>query len=175
MKLFSDINQIIFILMILISMNFILMTHPLSMGLMLLIQTILISLLCGMMYYTYWFSYILFLVMIGGMLILFIYMTSLASNELFNLNMNTVIFMMIIFSLMLSLSYFYDNFMFLIKNFEVNNINNLINNENSFNLIKLYNNPTMNITMMVINYLLLTLIIVVKITDISYGPLRQKN
>nr|YP_009828734.1 NADH dehydrogenase subunit 6 [Hemerobius japonicus]QJC58966.1 NADH dehydrogenase subunit 6 [Hemerobius japonicus] len=169
-------NQIIFITSIMIAMNFILMTHPLSMGLMLLIQTILVSLLCGMMYYTYWFSYILFLVMIGGMLILFIYMTSLASNELFNLSINNFIITMFIFMLMLMMSYFYDNFLFLIKNFEMTSINSLmINDENAYNLIKLYNNPTMNITMMVINYLLLTLIIVVKITDISYGPLRQKN
>nr|QXN53082.1 NADH dehydrogenase subunit 6 [Hemerobius simulans] len=168
-------NQIIFITSIMIAMNFILMTHPLSMGLMLLIQTILVSLLCGMMYYTYWFSYILFLVMIGGMLILFIYMTSLASNELFNLNVNNFIITLFIFFLLMTMSYFYDNFLFLIKNFETNSINNLINNENAYNLIKLYNNPTMNITLMVINYLLLTLIIVVKITDISYGPLRQKN
>lgn len=151
------------------------MTHPLSIGLILLIQTILVSLLCGIIYYTYWFSYILFLVIIGGILILFIYITSLASNELFNLNVNNFIITLFIFFLLITISYFYDNFLFLIKNFETNSINNLINNENAYNLIKLYNNPTINITLIVINYLLLTLIIVVKITDISYGPLRQKN
>lgn len=133
------------------------------------------SLLCGIIYYTYWFSYILFLVIIGGILILFIYITSLASNELFNLNVNNFFITLFIFLLILLISYFYDNFLFLIKNFEINSISTLINNENAYNLIKLYNNPTINITIIVINYLLLTLIIVVKITDISYGPLRQKN
>lgn len=134
------------------------------------------SLLCGIIYYTYWFSYILFLVIIGGILILFIYITSLASNELFNLNINNFFITLFIFLLILIINYFYDNFLFLIKNFEINSIHTLINNnENAYNLIKLYNNPTINITIIIINYLLLTLIIVVKITDISYGPLRQKN
>lgn len=102
-------------------------------------------------------------------------MTSLASNELFNLSINNFFILMFIIFLILTISYFYDNFLFLIKNFEINSINSLADNENSYNLIKLYNNPSINITVIVINYLLLTLIVVVKITDISYGPLRQKN
>ena len=50
------------------------------MGLTLLIQTILVSIISGLITKTFWFSYILFLVFLGGILVLFIYVTSLASN-----------------------------------------------------------------------------------------------
>lgn len=47
--------------------------------------------------------------------------------------------------------------------------------ENSIILNKLYNYPTNLINLLIINYLFLTLIAVVKITNIFYGPLRQMN
>nr|AKF78365.1 NADH dehydrogenase subunit 6 [Nothancyla verreauxi] len=166
-------NQFITLFSILFSLNFIQTKHPLAMGLNLLIQTILISLLCGFMSYTYWFSYMLFLIMLGGMLVLFLYVTSLASNELFNFNMTSLISIIMIMMIFIMLLVFNDKFMWLINNLEMINFNMINNFENENNLIKLYNNPTMNITLMMIIYLFLTLIIVVKITNINYGPLRQ--
>nr|YP_009164777.1 NADH dehydrogenase subunit 6 [Nevromus exterior]AKA94255.1 NADH dehydrogenase subunit 6 [Nevromus exterior] len=162
---------------LLITWNFIQMNHPLAMGLMLLMQTVMICLLSGMMLKTFWFSYILFLIMLGGMLVLFIYMTSLASNELFSISMKNLMFnMMMIFLMIITMlmeinPYF--NFMF---NMDMHYLSqNMFINENSLDLIKLYNYPTMNLTILLINYLFLTLIIIVKITSIFYGPLRQKN
>nr|UFZ13732.1 NADH dehydrogenase subunit 6 [Indosialis bannaensis] len=172
-------NQFLLIsLTIMNSMSFIQTNHPLAMGLCLLIQTILISFITGLIIQTFWFSYILFLIMLGGMLVLFIYMTTLASNEKFSLNNNFIIYPMIIFLM----------FIFMMTDKNLLNINNsyidmmnmnnnyfIMNMENSFELLKLYNKPTMNMTLLLINYLLLTLIIIVKITNIFYGPLRQKN
>nr|YP_009175375.1 NADH dehydrogenase subunit 6 [Neuronema laminatum]AKZ17623.1 NADH dehydrogenase subunit 6 [Neuronema laminatum] len=166
-------QQILILMSIMLTFNFINMIHPLSMGLILLMQTIIISLLCGLMTYTYWFSYILFLIMVGGMLILFIYMTSLASNELFIFKMNNLLYNLIIFFIFLISILLYDNFFSMMINLENMQFMNMMMEENSSNLIKLYNNPSMNMTLMLINYLLLTLIIVIKITNINYGPLRQ--
>lgn len=45
-------------------------------------------------------------------------------------------------------------------------------NENFLNLNKLYNFPINFITILLINYLFLTLIVIVKITNINKGPLR---
>nr|AST10231.1 NADH dehydrogenase subunit 6 [Abachrysa eureka] len=165
-------NQFIMLISFMSSMNFIQTKHPLAMGLNLLIQTILISLLCSFHSYSYWFSYILFLIMLGGMLVLFLYVTSLASNELFNFNMMLML-LMLMFTIMISFFLLInDNFMWLMNNFDMMNFNSKnLSNEN--NLIKLYNNPTSNMTMLMIMYLFLTLIIVVKITDIKQGPLRQ--
>lgn len=63
-----------------------------------------------------------------------------------------------------------------------NNNNELINTEfndiwkENFNTInKLYNYPTNLITLLLINYLFFTLIVVVKITNFYYGPLRNLN
>nr|UFZ13719.1 NADH dehydrogenase subunit 6 [Haplosialis sp.] len=159
------------------TLNFIQTNHPLAMGLCLLIQTILISLITGLIIQTFWFSYILFLVMLGGMLVLFIYTTTLASNEMFSINSNNLI-MFIMISLMMSML-FMDKNLWNINNsyIDMMNLNNnyfIMNMENSFELMKLYNKPTMNITLMLMNYLLLTLIIIVKITNIFSGPLRQK-
>nr|YP_004564079.1 NADH dehydrogenase subunit 6 [Libelloides macaronius]CBW30529.1 NADH dehydrogenase subunit 6 [Libelloides macaronius] len=157
------------------SINFIQIKHPLAMGLTLLIQTIIISLICGLFTYSYWFAYILFLIMLGGMLVLFIYVTSLASNELFMFSMKNMLMSMMIMSLFVVSTLFIDYSMLMTSSMEMLMLspenNMFLENENS--LIKLYNNPTMNITVMMINNLLLTLIVVVKITNINYGSLRQ--
>lgn len=59
----------------------------------------------------------------------------------------------------------------------MNKQNLLINliNENYLNLSKLYETPNNLITIILIIYLLLTLVVVVKITNSFIGPLRQKN
>lgn len=49
---------------------------------------------------------------------------------------------------------------------------NIIIEENSISIIKLYNYSTNLITLFLINYLFLTLVISVKITNFFYGPLR---
>nr|YP_010865978.1 NADH dehydrogenase subunit 6 [Cerapanorpa dubia]WGT92263.1 NADH dehydrogenase subunit 6 [Cerapanorpa dubia] len=156
------------------------MNHPLAMGLILLIQTLLICMISGLVTKTFWFSYILFLVFLGGMLILFIYMTSLASNEMFTFSFKLTF--IAIFSIMTSIMMFFiidqNLWIFNFMNFDMeimNKISFLNMNENSLNLTKLYNFPTSFITIMLINYLFLTLIVIVKITNIFYGPLRQKN
>nr|QJT42732.1 NADH dehydrogenase subunit 6 [Diplocheila zealandica] len=161
------------------TITFMFLNHPLSMGLILLIQTLLISLISGLFTYSYWFSYILFLVMIGGMLVLFIYMTSLASNEMFNFSVKMSMFLISMFTLCMFVYMFID-YMMLNPTFKNSNMiemfNNMImlKNENLMSLNMIYNLPNNMITLMLVNYLFLTLIAVVKITNINYGPLRQK-
>nr|YP_010271038.1 NADH dehydrogenase subunit 6 [Scarites subterraneus]UJY97983.1 NADH dehydrogenase subunit 6 [Scarites subterraneus] len=164
---------------IIMTIMFLFMNHPLSMGLILLLQTILISLISGLFTYSYWFSYILFLVMLGGMLVLFIYMTSLASNEMFNFSNKLTIMFFMIMSISFIIFFFLDYMMFnpLFKNSNLMEMFNnilMLKNENIKTLNMIYNQPNNIITIMLINYLFLTLIAVVKITDINYGPLRQK-
>nr|ALO76254.1 NADH deshydrogenase subunit 6 [Craspedophorus nobilis] len=158
---------------------FMFLKHPLSMGLILLLQTLLISLISGLFSYSYWFSYILFLVMVGGMLVLFIYMTSMASNEMFNFSMKMSIMMSMLMWMMI-ISYMTIDYLMISPLFKNSNLmemlNNLImlKNENLLSLNMIYNKPNNMITLMLVNYLFITLIAVVKITDINYGPLRQK-
>nr|YP_010693019.1 NADH dehydrogenase subunit 6 [Rhagoletis batava]WCB98148.1 NADH dehydrogenase subunit 6 [Rhagoletis batava]WCB98161.1 NADH dehydrogenase subunit 6 [Rhagoletis batava]WCB98174.1 NADH dehydrogenase subunit 6 [Rhagoletis batava] len=161
------------------SFIFMQMNHPLAMGLMLLIQTLQICLMTGLMAKSFWFSYILFLIFLGSMLVLFIYITSLASNEMFSLSMKLTTICLMFFSLFTILNLMMDKSILSIflENNEMKFMNNidLFMEENSLNLNKLYNYPTNLITILLMNYLLITLIAVVKITKLFYGPLRLMN
>nr|WVH45016.1 NADH dehydrogenase subunit 6 [Tipula yasumatsuana] len=165
---------------LIISYLFTQMKHPLSMGFILLTQTFLICLISGLLMKTFWFAYILFLIFVGGMLVLFIYMTSLASNEMFNFSMKNLLmtsFILILSSILILLLNDSSTLNSFLMNSEMTSIMNEMNfiKENSLNLNKLYNFPTNMLTILLINYLFLTLIIIVKITNNFYGPLRQIN
>nr|YP_010228512.1 NADH dehydrogenase subunit 6 [Callerebia polyphemus]QZP40870.1 NADH dehydrogenase subunit 6 [Callerebia polyphemus] len=164
--------------MIFISFIMFFISHPISMGLLILLQTLFMSILSGMLINSYWFSYILFLIFLGGLLVLFIYVSSIASNERLNFSLMYK-FSYIIFLLIICISIFcknnlnWLNFSF---NEDMNYFNNLLLftfNENNFNLIKLYNNQTYLLMFLMIIYLLITLIAVIKITNIFFGPLRS--
>nr|WGO62429.1 NADH dehydrogenase subunit 6 [Andraca trilochoides] len=167
--------------MTMLTMSFIMyfLNHPLTMGLLILTQTFIICMLSGMMISTYWFSYILFLTFLGGLLVLFIYVSSIASNELFLMSMNTKIIIMMIFLIIIILMFFKSNLIWMnlnINNSEMNNLFNFLmffNNENKININKLYNNQMSMLMMMLMIYLFITLVTVVKITNIFYGPLRS--
>nr|APX39349.1 NADH dehydrogenase subunit 6 [Aphthona lutescens] len=156
--------------MILNSILFVLFQHPLTCGLILLSQTIMTAMITGLMNYNFWFSYILFLIMVGGMLILFIYMTSIASNEKFKFNNNFFLILILFFIMMLLLNTidsFFTTYLMNLKSF-------MMTLNNDMTLKKYINFPNYFIIFSMIIYLFITLIAVVKITNFSYGPLRQK-
>lgn len=151
--------------------------HPISIGLILLTQTLLSCLLSGIITKRFWFSYILFLIFIGGILILFIYMSSLAANEKINFSPSFIIKLSIIFIITIPI-------IILDKFYIINIFNNsdttpdsnilIIINENIITISKIYDKPNNLIIILLINYLLLTLIVIVKITNTFMGPLRPK-
>nr|YP_009740898.1 NADH dehydrogenase subunit 6 [Emeiacris maculata]QID03912.1 NADH dehydrogenase subunit 6 [Emeiacris maculata] len=158
--------------------NFIKLNHPMSMMLFIILQTFLIGLMSGTMMESFWLSYILFLTFLGGMLVLFIYITSIASNEMFQLKSIIMVFSFILFIIMMMFMMIMDKMMIMdfFKNTETMNINNFINyQEMTLSLEKLYNNPTFIITMMMMIYLFLALLAVVKITNINQGPIRKMS
>nr|YP_010385013.1 NADH dehydrogenase subunit 6 [Asthenognathus inaequipes]UPL65023.1 NADH dehydrogenase subunit 6 [Asthenognathus inaequipes] len=157
-------------LLLFFSFLFTQISHPLAMGLMLFIQTTLISMTTGIYNFSFWFSYILFLVFLGGMLILFIYIASLASNESFTFSFTTAI----IFFLM-TLTFFMILFMLdpvLLSNNTSTSSSMKCFNSTPFIINWIYNLPSMTFTIFIVSYLLLMLIIVVKIINLFKGPLR---
>nr|YP_009251348.1 NADH dehydrogenase subunit 6 [Bicellonychia lividipennis]AIQ80145.1 NADH dehydrogenase subunit 6 [Bicellonychia lividipennis] len=166
--------EMIMSLMMTSTIMFMFTNHPLSMGLMLLIQTTLISLASGFVNLNFWFSYILFIVMVGGLLVLFIYMTSIASNEKFkHSNMMMFILMMTLLVIAITMILYnpYDS------QYSYSSIDSMpLDNQPLFfmTLSKYMSYPMSMISIMLIIYLLIALIAVVKITMIKYGPLRQK-
>lgn len=150
--------------------------HPLAIGITLLIQTILICATTGISNTSFWFSYILFLIFLGGILVLFIYVTSLASNEIFSPSLTSLVFILPL----------------LLISFILVFIDPIILTQPSINksiiftkeapyiidlslVATIYNSTNINITIFIVFYLLLTLIVVVKITDTFFGPLRLSS
>nr|QOL00644.1 NADH dehydrogenase subunit 6 [Kingdonella pienbaensis] len=158
------------------NINFIKLSHPMSMMLFIIFQTLLIGLFTGTIMESFWLSYILFLTFLGGMLVLFIYITSIASNEMFKPKSIILMFSIILWTIIMMILIILDKTMFMdfFKNSETMNINTSIDfQEMTLSLLKLYNKPTIIITMMMMIYLFLALIAVVKITNINQGPIRK--
>nr|USO21428.1 NADH dehydrogenase subunit 6 [Lethe syrcis] len=168
------------LLVILLSILMFFINHPISMGLLILMQTLFITLLLGMLINSYWFSYILFLVFLGGLLVLFIYVSSIASNEIMNISFINKFFIFIPFLILFLIILFKNNLNWLNLSFN-EDMTNFMNmflfsyNENNINLFKLYNKQTYLLMITMIIYLFITLIAVVKITNIFFGPLRSFN
>nr|YP_010329925.1 NADH dehydrogenase subunit 6 [Neocerura liturata]UNP54674.1 NADH dehydrogenase subunit 6 [Neocerura liturata] len=164
-------------MIILISTIMFFLNNPLSMGIMILLQTLMTCLLSSMMIKTYWFSYILFLTFLGGLLVMFIYVSSIASNEIFNMTFFMKIFIMWWFIMIFMMQLYMNNLTWINLSInsdmeKLNNMNMIFNTNIKINLNKLYNNQTFMMMMMMIIYLFITLITVVKITNIFYGPIR---
>nr|QWQ55635.1 NADH dehydrogenase subunit 6 [Ocellarnaca sp.] len=156
------------------------LNHPLTMTLIIMLQTLLICSFTGFISQSFWFSYILFLVFLGGMLVLFIYITSLASNEMFSMPIKTILGVSLIINMIIFTSWFLDSSLTNTISTNLDMLSNYKTNSNYWSetclsLTSLYNNPTSLNTLMLVMYLFLTLIAIVKITNIFYGPLRHTH
>nr|QZK22010.1 NADH dehydrogenase subunit 6 [Amitermes laurensis] len=151
------------------SLMFTQMKHPLAMGLMLLTQTTMVCLISGTMYSSFWFSYILFMIMIGGMLVLFMYMTSLASNEMFSPSNKMLMAMLTLLPILMYTMPTVTN------NKEMKVYDTMMENEILTTTTVMYNQMMGTMTTLLVLYMLLTLIVVVNIINVSKGPLRQTS
>nr|UPL65556.1 NADH dehydrogenase subunit 6 [Artheneis intricata] len=146
----------IMILMTMMSLTFMFLKHPLAMTISIMIQTSLISVWTGMMSSSFWYSYIIFITMMSGMLIVFIYMASVASNEKIKTSMKLLIVILII----------------PVYNFNEPLFLSLENN--SLSLQNLFSHNSL-LTIIMVTYLLFTMMTVSKIVYINQGPLRTTN
>lgn len=103
-----------------------------------------------------WIAFILFLVFVGGLLVLFIYIISLTPNTQFLINSYTLLIISARFALSIIISWLYFQ-IFTTQILKSLNINNY------YILIKLYSSTSIWITFIAITYLLLVLIVVVYI------------
>nr|WRQ18196.1 NADH dehydrogenase subunit 6 [Igerna wilsoni] len=138
---------------------------PMSMGISLLIQTMMMILIMNKMMTSSWFIMITFLMMIGGLLIIFTYMSSIASNEKFKLNFKSLYLIMIMLMM-------FDEMMIEEQIIEKQEL--LEEKFEKISLMKMYS-KTMTLTMMMILFLLLSMISIAKIVKLHEGPLRPKN
>ncbi|NP_150611.1 NADH dehydrogenase subunit 6 (mitochondrion) [Limulus polyphemus] len=151
-------TKIIILSTIYSSVLFLISYHPIMMIMNLILTTILVSLMTTLLMKTSWFSYTLFLIMLGGMLVVFIYIASLAPNESFK--MLTKIPLLIILSMPL---------LFTTISFKTSIYPEMY----KISISKIFSNLPMLTTLFLVTFLLITLIAVVKITKISQGPIRH--
>nr|WLW10972.1 NADH dehydrogenase subunit 6 [Arboridia sp. 1 NZ-2023a] len=150
--------------MVMISSMLPFMKNPMSMGLLLMLQTMIMIMFMNKIMYTSWFAMITFLMMIGGLLIIFSYMSSIASNEKFKVKFNL---MLIILIMMIIIDE-------LILDYQINEKQQInLTTSSDLSLIKIYNYKSMYMTIMLVLYLLITMISISKIVKHHEGPLRS--
>nr|YP_009667299.1 NADH dehydrogenase subunit 6 [Phryganopsyche latipennis]APQ47900.1 NADH dehydrogenase subunit 6 [Phryganopsyche latipennis] len=166
-------TTLIFHLIIFMNFSILFFSHPFIITLMMIIQTLFMSLIIGMMNFSFWLTYLMFLIFIGGLLILFIYISSLTPNKILHFNKIKVF----IFFIFLSKIFLIFNLHFNFLNLEMlnfNNFNYFFNAENSLYLTNLFNNNELWLTLILMKFLLFTLITSIKISNFFGGPMRIK-
>ncbi len=150
-----------------------LIRHPLLIGLTILIITFILAVTLGLRGLRSWLSYVLVLILLGGLLVIFIYISLLAANEnqIPQKNKIKVFFLGTTIILAASLT-----FSSRLKIFDSKN-NALLkiaphNNENINWLNLLYSEQLGGVTIFLVLYLLLTLIVVVTISKNDSSSLR---
>lgn len=165
---------IIFSILILIPQNS--NSHPILFIIFIIIYRILISLRISIWKSNFIYSIIIFLIIIRGLLIIFLYFSRLISNEQIILNINKIIFYITI----LNFSFIYLNLY--IKNLFLSNLiykfketSPLTNvNEKIFiNITQLYTYPYNNLTIICIIFLLISLFTIIKLSSTKSKPLRK--
>lgn len=151
-------------------------SHPILLIIMIIIYRILISLNISYWKINFIYSIIIFLIIVRGLLIIFLYFSSLISNEQITLNFNKIIIFIFTLNLLLLISTFYikknyiSNFLY---NFKENSPLTNINEKFFTNISNLYIYPFNNITIICIIFLLLSLFTIIKLSSIKSKPLRK--
>lgn len=153
------------IIMFILNLIFLFIFHPLAIIFVLILQTILISISMYTITQFPWFSYTLILVFLGGMLILFTYISNIASNEIFKPNLK-ILFPLVIAPIIA--------FFLPLPKQNIRNESKIMKTEqfNNLTIFKPFSDAIIPITLLIASYIILTLLTVVKIRKISQGPLR---
>nr|YP_010586261.1 NADH dehydrogenase subunit 6 [Hydromanicus melli]UZZ44023.1 NADH dehydrogenase subunit 6 [Hydromanicus melli] len=165
--------MLIFI-MISLTITLMITKNPLLMGFLIIIQTLMLCLMMNFNSSIYWMSYITYLIMLGGILILFMYMCSISSNETIKFNPK-IIFISTPFLAFMMFNFLSMNW--INKNMTMTNysIDFFFNNNNIINISKMYNKFSMIMTIMLIIYLLISLTMVTTFANNDLGPLRSSK
>nr|YP_010735817.1 NADH dehydrogenase subunit 6 [Erianthus versicolor]WEL32787.1 NADH dehydrogenase subunit 6 [Erianthus versicolor] len=164
-------NKLIFMISSTINMNVIKNNQPMTMVMWIIIQTMMVIYFTGSFEESFWMSYIMLLIFLGGMMVLFIYITSIASNEMMSTKWSTKMIMIIMTMSMMMIMMDW-NIMFT----EMNNSEtmNMFKKETNY-LKKMFNWPNNMMMFLVMMYLFFTLMVISKIVKTNEGPMRSSK
>nr|WGH14684.1 NADH dehydrogenase subunit 6 [Dendrobaena tellermanica] len=148
------------LLMTATSMTLLLSSTPIILGMNILMMALLLSASLAA-FLSSWFAFLIFLIYIGGMLVLFAYFLALTPNQQMT-SSNSLLYMIITLITLLMVSY--------LSNMKIPTMAQFIQG-NSL----LYIPMTSTFLIILAAVLLMTMIIVVKLTMRSKGPLRPFN
>uniref|UniRef100_A0AAU7VAP7 NADH-ubiquinone oxidoreductase chain 6 n=1 Tax=Stenopsocus maximalis TaxID=3074943 RepID=A0AAU7VAP7_9NEOP len=150
------------------------LNNPLTLGLILICQTLALTFFLGTLVKSFWFLYLLILIFIGGMLVLFIYVTSIFPNEKFDINNNNsinIISFMFLLAILMIVYFNFFNLTGVIDSLE----NSSLNNKFMIPSVKMFSFNTSILFIFMVNYLFYCMVVVIKITSFFKGPLRKMN
>lgn len=162
-----------FSLFLIISLFFLYSTHPLLITIYLTLLTIFIAYIIFYMSSLSWLSYILIIIFLSGIIIIIIYITTLASNEIISKTLISTSPFILITILPIVFNIFYNNNLLKIFSICFYNFSSL--NDIILIIYKIYSPIYWILTFSLIIYLLYILIIVVKNSYLLKGPLQTKN
>nr|DAZ91326.1 TPA_asm: ND6 [Echiuropus macronychus] len=159
----------LFMISTLVSLIFMFSKAPLMLSIMIVSQTIVVALSIYTFLSTSWLSYILFMIFVSAMMVIFVYVSSLASNDFFVLPHSVMWHAGYFLPLLALLTYMLmakqENHLKTPSNLSDTDLTPLTS-------YKLYMTNTSSITMFLIVYLLIALIVVAKISMSPKGALR---
>nr|AXH38213.1 NADH dehydrogenase subunit 6 [Pseudoniphargus sp. 1-Portugal] len=165
-------TQIFSMFSILLSLMFLLETTPLYLSLVIILQTIILAVILALFTMSSWFSFMLLMIYLSGMMIVFIYVSSMASNELFNPTRNLMPFSL---AAMLILLFLLFPFYYLKPSDSLSHLSLDLLQTTVFKTSSIYSKSLFIMTILLIIYLLLAMIMVVKVSSFSEGPMRSSK
>nr|AIW06073.1 NADH dehydrogenase subunit 6 [Polyrhachis dives] len=149
--------------------------HPTVIMIILLIYSLLTCLNMSLWKSNYIFSIILFLMMISGLLIIFLYFSSLISNEQFNFKLSLLNLSFMILNSFLF--FFYFNFSINSYKYNFSEINPIlkINLSKFYSILNIFEYPLNNMTILSMFYLLISLFSIIKICSMKFFSMRKIN
>lgn len=166
-----------FIIIIILIILYILITnyiHPIYLLILIIIYRGIICFIMSTWSYNFIYSIILFLIIIRGILIIFLYFSSLISNDQTKFLINIPLLLRFFFNIII-LFFIIKYLNYPIYNFNETLISFQLNNNIFNNIIHIFSHPYRNITIICILYLLITLFTIIKICSIKTSTLRKLN
>nr|QTF76072.1 NADH dehydrogenase subunit 6 [Gynaikothrips uzeli] len=145
---------VLFLLLFFITMScFFFLKHPLALGFLLILSTMFLSIFVSLFSFSSWNSYILFLMFLGGILILFLYNISLISTEIF------LKFEMYNYIIIILLFFFFKS----LKETHFNDTLEFFSQKEISSFTFFFFNKTMGYILFMVTYLFLSLICIVNL------------
>nr|YP_009468963.1 NADH dehydrogenase subunit 6 [Peregrinus maidis]AVC55504.1 NADH dehydrogenase subunit 6 [Peregrinus maidis] len=157
--------------MLMIMNSFFSMTlkHPISLGSILILQSLLTTLMNLLLTKNSWYPMILFITFSSGVMIMFMYMSSISSNEKFSVSYKMMLIMILTCYFVIMIN---QDSLFILMNNWMEDKMTLQENEEKKSILKMLLNNKIYLTILMTLMIMLMLITVSNLTNSFEGPLK---